>query len=178
MMKRFNFTIIASGLDPEAEDFTDRFFEARCNDATVSFQKGVIVLEFEREARNFAHALVSAVIDVHRAGAKVEHIEPDYLVSLSDIAGRAKISRAAVSLFAKGERGRDFPVPVARVTSESPLWDWVEVARWLYRKRTISRAAVVEAKIARETNRAVSALEGYDHAVFARKLQERLAKET
>jgi hypothetical protein len=161
MMKRFNFTIIASGLDPESGDFADRFFEAGCGDATLSFQKGAIVLEFDREARNLAHALMSAVIDVHRTGAKVEHIEPDYLVSLSDIAGRAKVSRAAVSLFAKGERRKDFPAPVARVTTESPLWDWVQVARWMYRKRTISRTVVVEAKIVREANRALEATEGF-----------------
>jgi hypothetical protein len=33
-MKIFEFSIIASGLDPEAEDFADRFFDAGCDDAT------------------------------------------------------------------------------------------------------------------------------------------------
>lgn len=169
-MKRFEFTIIASGLDPESEDFADRFFNAGCDDATISYQKGAIVLEFSREARSFAHALFSAVLGVHRAGAKVEHIEPDYLVSLSEIAARACISRSAVTLFAKGERGRDFPTPIARVTTESPLWDWVAVARWMYRKRTVSRAVVVEAKIVREANRALDANEGFEHTAFAAKL--------
>jgi hypothetical protein len=32
-------------------------------------------------------------------------------------------SSFAISLFAKGERGKDFPAPVAKVTTESPLWD-------------------------------------------------------
>jgi hypothetical protein len=176
-MKSFNFTIVASGLDPESEDFADRFFEAGCGDATISYQKGLIIIEFDREARNLAHALLSAVADVHRAGAKVEHIEPDCLVSMSDIAGRTKMSRAAVSLFAKGERGRDFPAPVARVTTESPLWDWVEIARWMYRKRTISRDVVIEAKIVREANRALEAPEGFQHTIFAKKLHAELAKE-
>ncbi|MEA2889050.1 MAG: hypothetical protein QOD11_3410 [Bradyrhizobium sp.] len=35
-MKTFEFSIIASGLDPEAEDFADRFFNAGCDDATLS----------------------------------------------------------------------------------------------------------------------------------------------
>ena len=35
-MKIFEFRIIASGLDPEAEDFADRFFDAGCDDATLS----------------------------------------------------------------------------------------------------------------------------------------------
>src|SRR6266699_2203160 len=131
-MKTSRFTIIASGLDHDAPDFADRFFEAGCDDATIGFVKGRIVLEFEREARNFTHALTTAIQNVRDAGAIVEHIEPDFLVSISDIAERSNMSRAAVSLFAKGKRGEAFPAPVARVSTDSPLWDWVQVARWMY----------------------------------------------
>ena len=70
-MKTHEFTIVASGLDPEAEDFEDRFYEAGCDDATISFQKGVILLEFAREAPSFAKALISAIADVQRTGAEV-----------------------------------------------------------------------------------------------------------
>ena len=111
-MGTHEFTIIASGLDPEANSFADRLFEAGCGDATVSLQKEVILFEFSRDARNFAHALVSAVFDVIKAGAKVERIEPDHLVSLTDIAKRSGLSKAAVSLFTKGERGANFPYPL------------------------------------------------------------------
>jgi len=38
------------GSKPEARDLEERFFEAGCDDATISFQKGVTVLEFAREA--------------------------------------------------------------------------------------------------------------------------------
>ncbi|HWN48567.1 MAG TPA: hypothetical protein VNO18_01815 [Xanthobacteraceae bacterium] len=76
-MKTYEFTIIASGLDSTAPDFEDRFFEASCDDATLAFVNGRIVVEFEREARNFSHALASAIQDVMRAGATIEHIEPD-----------------------------------------------------------------------------------------------------
>jgi hypothetical protein len=175
MMKRFNFTIIASGLDPEAEDFADRFFEAGCDDATISYQKGVIILDFNREGRSLAQALISAVVDVDRAGAKVEHIEPDFLVSMSDIAERAKTSRAAVSLFAMGKRRKDFPAPVARVTTSSPLWDWAEITRWMYRKHKVSHDVVVEAKVVRAANRALEG--GFKQAIFARKLKAELKEE-
>ena len=114
-MQTYEFTIVASGLDPTAPDFEDRFFEANCDDATLAFVKGRIVLEFQREARNFSHALASAIQDVMRAGATIEHIEPDYLVSLSDIADRCSLSRSAVSLYTKGERGEGFPSPIARI---------------------------------------------------------------
>lgn len=151
-MQNFQFTIIASGLDHEAEDFEDRFFEAGCDDATIIFSRGAILLEFDRTARNFAHAVDSAIADVKRAGAKVERVEPDYLVSLSEIAERASLSRAAVSNYARGERGQGFPAPVARVTSESPLWDWVDVARWLHKQSRISLNAVVRARFVRRCN--------------------------
>ncbi len=81
-MTTFDFTIIANGLTPEDERFADRFFEAGCDDATISFQKGVIILEFDREAKTFFHALFSAIKDVSNAGATVTHIEPDHFVVL------------------------------------------------------------------------------------------------
>ena len=151
-MKKHSFTIVASGLDYEADDFEDRFFEAGCDDATISVQKGAIILDFNREARSFSYALKSAIASVEAAGATVVHIEPDHLVSLTDIAARANLTKAAVSLYAKGERGQGFPAPVARVTTESPLWDWVLVARWLHRQGRLSTDVLVRARLVRSVN--------------------------
>ena len=152
-MKAFDFTVIASGLDPETEDFEDRFFEAGCDDATISFSKGLIVLEFHREAKNFAQAVYSAAADILKAGALLERVEPDYLVSGSDIAARCGLSRAAVSLYAKGERCDHFPPPVLRITSESPLWDWVAVSQWMFRNDKIASSSIcVEARVVKRAN--------------------------
>lgn len=152
-MKSHNLTIIATGLDPRATDFADRLYEAGCDDATVSFQKGLLVIEFDREARTFLSALFSALRDVKKAGATIERVEPDYLVSAAEIAKRAALSRSAITLYVKGERGRGFPHPVACVTSESPLYDWGEVAAWLHRQQRLPLVEVVEAKAVREVNR-------------------------
>jgi hypothetical protein len=38
-MKMHEFSIIASGLDPRAEDFELRFYGAGCDDAAIAFQK-------------------------------------------------------------------------------------------------------------------------------------------
>jgi|SRR6185437_4275570 len=170
-MKTHEFTIVASGLNPEADDFEDRFYEAGCNDATISFQKGAIILEFAREAATFSKALISAFADVQRAGAKVERIEPDYLVSLSDIAARSGLSRAAISLYGKGERGQGFPAPVARITSESPLWDWVDVARWMRQQRKLTANDVLQASLVREAN-----LVAQSHDIGRRQLVKLLEK--
>src|SRR5262245_16595195 len=50
MMKTLEFTIVASGLDPDTDGFEDRFFEAGCDDATIVVKRGAIILEFAREA--------------------------------------------------------------------------------------------------------------------------------
>jgi hypothetical protein len=155
MARTHSFSIVVSGLDTEADDFADRFFKAGCDDATVAVQKGLIVLDFDREAASLSSALVSAVVEVEEAGAKIERIEPDYLVNASDIAHRVGLGRAAISNYALGLRGRDFPHPVARVTTDSPLWDWVEVSSWMYARRKCKRAAVVEARALREVNRVI-----------------------
>ncbi len=76
-MKTYEFTIIASGLDPDAPGFADRFFEVNCDDALLFVVKGKIVLAFHREARNFSQALASAIQDVTRAGVIVEHVAPE-----------------------------------------------------------------------------------------------------
>jgi hypothetical protein len=74
-MKEFEFCIIASGLDPESEDFEQRFYDAGCDDATISFQKGCIIVDFTREAGSIDEAIVSAMKAVETAGARVERIK-------------------------------------------------------------------------------------------------------
>jgi len=151
-MSIFDFAVIASGIDHEADDFEDRFFAAGCGDATVAFMRGAIVLQFSREAETLEAAIASALADVRAAGAHVDRVEPDYLVSISEIAERAHLTRAAISLYAKGERGSDFPAPVARVTTDSPLWDWTEVASWLEARGKLDRASLHNAYVLRTVN--------------------------
>ncbi|MDH6259979.1 hypothetical protein [Bradyrhizobium sp. BR13661] len=154
-MTKFEFSIIASGLDPAAEDFEQRFYDAGCDDAAIAFQKGHIIVDFTREAKSIGDAIVTAVRDVQAAGARVDRVEPDPLVSLSDIAARTGMTRAAMTQYSKGQRARDFPPPVARVTSDSPLWDWATVAKWLFHHDKLSRDAAIEAAAVRAANEAI-----------------------
>ncbi|TIL29372.1 MAG: hypothetical protein E5Y85_28610 [Mesorhizobium sp.] len=151
-MRTFEFTIVASGLDHEDDHFEDRFFEAGCDDATIAVARGAIILQFAREAEDLSSAINSAIEAVKAAGATVERVEPDYLVSLSEIAERANLTRAAVSLYSKGERGADFPLPVARVSTQNPLWDWTDVAIWLFERGQVTTETALEALILRQTN--------------------------
>jgi transcriptional regulator with XRE-family HTH domain len=157
-MKNFEFTIVATRPDG-VKEFSEKLFEAGCDDATISHQKGLMILDFDREAKNFSHALLSALDNVTATGADALPVEPDPLVSLSDIASRAGITRAAVSNYANGTRGKafpTFPAPVVRVTTDTPLWDWVDVARWLFRQGKLSLTELVQARIVRAENIKIS----------------------
>jgi hypothetical protein len=156
-MPLFEFTIVASGLDPDADDFESRFFDAGCDDATVSFQKGRILLDFGREAVSLEEAIASAVECVRAAGAVVERIEPDPLVSLSDMASRADMTRAAMTNYFKGYRGQGFPAPKARVTTDSPLWDWADISHWLHLHGRLTFQAAVNAAVVSVANEVLDA---------------------
>lgn len=151
-MTMYSFTFVVGDVDPEADDFEDRFFEAGCSDATIALRHGVVVLCFDREADSYVDAVVSAYRDVLNAGASIIRFEPDYLVSASEVAARAGLSRQAISLYERGERGSNYPKPRMRVTSSSPLWDWVEVAQWLFHQGKIDESELRSAYISRIIN--------------------------
>jgi hypothetical protein len=74
-MRTFEFSVIVSGLDPHGPNFERRFFDAGCNDATISFQNGDIILDFAREAETMEEAINSAVEAVKAAGARVTRVK-------------------------------------------------------------------------------------------------------
>jgi hypothetical protein len=147
-----DFTLIVSGVDASAQDFEDRFFEAGCDDATLMLVNGLVAVSFTRAAPDFAQALGSALADVLKTGAHIERFEPDFLVSRSEIAERAHLTKAAVTHYVTGERASGFPSPVARITSASPLWDWVEVAEWFAKQKTLPQGELGRARISRALN--------------------------
>jgi len=156
-MKTHEFSIVASGLDPTADDFETRFFDAGCDDATISFQMRHIIADFSREADTLAAAIASAIENVIAAGATVDRVEPDPLVSLADMAARTGQTRSSMSHYSKGARGKNFPAPVAKVTSESPLWDWATVARWMFENNKLGKQAAVDAETVKRANDAIRA---------------------
>ena len=154
-MNSYEFTFITSGIDPESPGFEDRFFESGCDDATLAFVKGLLAVNFNREAETYVHAVVSAYHSVKSVGVSIERFEPDFLVSAAEISARAAITRQRISNYTQGLRSDGFPAPVARIMSESPLWDWVDVSSWLFKKDIVSREHVVAARIDRTMNKVV-----------------------
>jgi hypothetical protein len=70
------FTILASGPQPD-EEALDRFYEAGCDDATISWCDGTLRFDFDREASHFTAAVYDAVKAVLRGGAKNVRVEID-----------------------------------------------------------------------------------------------------
>jgi hypothetical protein len=48
--------------------------------------------------------------------------------------------------------GEEFPRPVARISTRSPLRDWSQVAPWLARRGQLDPEVAAEAKVVREVN--------------------------
>ena len=145
--KTHNFLFVLDGVAPEDDGAEDALFEAGCDDALLSFRGTTALLEFDRLAASLEEAVLSALRGVEAAGldAVVLRVEPDDLVSASEIARRTGSSREGVRLWHEGERGPgSFPPPLASVGANTLLWSWAEVANWLSANGKLDDEAVVE----------------------------------
>ena len=130
-MGEHQFTLVISG-DLEADAKIDALFDAGCDDATFGTVDHVGYADFIREASSFGKALRSAIRQVESVpGLRVTRIEPDDLVTMTEIAERLGRSRESVRLLVQGARGPGgFPAPVSHLKARSRLWRWSEVAAW------------------------------------------------
>ena len=133
-MKTYTFTLILSGFTELSENVEDRVFESGCDDALLNFRDGVPYLDFDRVAESLIEAIITAINDIEGTGigARVIRVEPDELVTASEIAERTGRSRESIRLLAEGKRGKgDFPPPLRGVKSRTRFWRWAEVALWI-----------------------------------------------
>jgi hypothetical protein len=124
-----SFTLI---LDGDVEAHLDELFEAGCDDATFGSVDGVSYAEFDREAETLADAVRSALEAIAGVdGLGVRRVEPDDLVTASEIAKRLGRSRESVRLLAAGKRGDgSFPAPVTHALERNRLWHWADLLEW------------------------------------------------
>jgi hypothetical protein len=146
-MQTYTFTLILADVPGLTDAVCDALFEAGCDDALVGMRDGVVFLDYSREAGSFREAVFSAIADVEGAGieAHVARVEPDELVTMSEIARRTGRSRENVRQLISGVRGPGgFPPPVANLTRKSPIWRWTEAAQWFREKAGVEAAASTE----------------------------------
>lgn len=128
-VSEYGFTLKLEG---NVEAKLDELFEAGCDDASFGSVDGVWHADFDREAPSFEEAVASAICDVNSVeGVRVKRVEPDDLVTLSDMAERLGRSRESVRLLVSGQRGDgNFPAPFSHGRERNKLWHWSEVAYW------------------------------------------------
>jgi hypothetical protein len=132
-VSRYEFTLILEGPDILTDDGMDALFDAGCDDATFGAVDGQQYADFTREGDSLAAAVGSAIRQIEDAipGLMVRRVEPDDLVTASEIARRTARSRESVRLLIAGERGRGrFPAPISNLKGRR-LWRWADVAQWL-----------------------------------------------
>lgn len=138
-MSEQEFTLVISG-DLDDDSALDALFEAGCDDATFGSVDGVGFADFIREAPSFLEAVRGAIEQVESVpGLRVTRVEPDDLVTMSEIAERLGRSRESVRLWISGARGPgEFPQPVSHLKARTRLWRWSEVTAWTERQGTSS----------------------------------------
>ena len=147
--KEYDFTLILTGITPDTEDVEDKLIEAGCDDATLAFRSGRPVLTFSRRSKTLLSAIISAILDVRKAGigADVLRVETCNLVTISEIARRSGRHRQVVHQYMRGQRGPGgFPGPVCELGPGHWLWRWCEVAYWMYTHDMIKEELLQESR--------------------------------
>lgn len=140
-LREFEFTLIYK-LKNEKDDpskYVDKLYEVGCDDALVAIgKKGMIALDFTREAQDAYSAFKSAMKDIKKAipDSVLVETSPDF-VTTTDLSKILKHSRQNSR---KLMSGKNSPIPV-HVGSPS-FWHLSEVFDWLKKEKNISRYGI------------------------------------
>jgi predicted nucleic acid-binding protein len=121
-------TALAAHRGGGAPSFVDHvsFAVMRQNRVELAF-----AFDTDFEAQGFRAPSVPETTDMRRVSdvvATYGTAEPQNLVSVTEIAGRARRSTNTVQSWRR--RHRDFPTPVAQLAA-GPIWSWPAVAEWI-----------------------------------------------
>jgi predicted DNA-binding transcriptional regulator AlpA len=157
-MSKHDFTLILSSEDALTDAHLDSLFDQGCDDATFGEVDGVQFADLSRDAESVAAAIGSARRAVERAvpGLRVTRVEPDDLVSASEIAARLGRSRESIRLLIEGKRGPgSFPPPVSGVKAGRRIWRWSDVAEWCARNLDLDTPSLRDARFVAALNSAL-----------------------
>lgn len=96
-------------------------------------ERGTFDADFDRRAASFTAAVLGAIADLRRVfpEGRLQRVDPDDLVTLSDIASRVGRTHESVRLLAAGKRGPGtFPVAAGKLRAKTTVWRWHEVVNW------------------------------------------------
>ena len=135
-MARYEFSLTFALPDEGAdgEQYLDALFEAGCDDAVVGIgERGMIGLDFGREADSADAALNSAIDDVLAAipCASLLEVAPD-MVGVSEIAELVGCARQNIQKYVASGA---FPKPCH--VGRTAVWHFLDVATWFARKKQL-----------------------------------------
>ncbi|HEY6959142.1 MAG TPA: hypothetical protein VI814_09985 [Candidatus Limnocylindria bacterium] len=148
-MTEYNFRLLLEVAHEPTDAELDALYGLTDSEASFGSDDSGWYAEFDREAPDYASAVLSAIEQLDRApqgiGVRKLASDEDALVSAAEIARRAELTRQAVNLYVDGERNRDlgpFPTPLATFASGQRIWRWGDVAPWIARatRRDVSRS--------------------------------------
>ncbi|MEX2344749.1 MAG: hypothetical protein WD604_03990 [Balneolaceae bacterium] len=181
-MEVHEFTLVIETPDGLIDGLEDTLFEAGCDDATLSFRKGIAYLDFDREAGDLESAVISAIQQVEQTELNlwVKRVEPSDLVTGSEIARRLGRSRQSVQQLISGTRGEgDFPLPVAGVTTKTMLWSWQEVTGWFFKNGKLKEEIIYKkATILKQINESLESRKNETHLKNITRITKLLKKRT
>lgn len=142
----YQFTLVLKNIDENTAGLEDKLYQAGCDDALINFRNGTVYLEFDRNAASLKDAVISAIkaVENARIGATVVNVAPENWVTLSEIAKRTGRGRQTISLWSQEKRRGSFPKPIMKLSDASPLWNWREIAEWLYQQELLDKNEEIE----------------------------------
>lgn len=181
-MNVYEFTLVIERQAGFENGLEDALFEAGCDDATLSFRKGIAYLDFDRESGDRESAIISAIQQVEQTGLNlwVKRVEPSDLVTSAEIARRLDRSRQSIQQLISGSRGEgDFPLPVAGVTTKTMLWSWQEVAGWFLKNGKLQDKTIYEnATILKQINESLESRKNETYLKNINRITKLLKKRT
>lgn len=174
----YQFTLILKNVDEDTPNLEDILYEAGCDDALINFLNRTVYLDFDRQALSLEEAILSAIHNVESApklNAIVTNVAPNRLVTESEIAKRIERSRQIVSHWQKTDlkSKSTFPKPTMMLNGRSPLWNWYEVAQWLFQNNLIDRDELDKAYFLENINSSLEARNNNSKDII-NKLEEKL----
>ncbi|KYC43556.1 DNA-binding protein [Scytonema hofmannii PCC 7110] len=154
-MREYEFTLKFRLPDPTIDTgmYVDALYESGCDDAIIGTGiKGLIALDFIREAPSAYDAMSSAIKDVRKAIPQAEVVEasPDF-VGVTDVANLLGCSRQNVQkLLSNSISNR----PPAVYGGAQSVWHLFELLIWLIEHKSyhVDESLVEVAKITRSLN--------------------------
>ena len=145
--REYEFTLVLDSRDYDAAE--KAIADAGCTDALVGLRYGCIFVDFCRTAPSLLEAILAAMTELSRVNLCVRRVDSCGVVSQAEIASRIGRSRQLVSQYVQGSRGPgNFPPPVCHIDDDhAPLWNWCEVAQWLFDNQLTKREILDDALV-------------------------------